>query len=76
VYSFSNTTVISRVGVSWISSTKACANVNAEIPRGTALQSVVSATKQVWNSKLLGKVTTTEVKAFNHNNKNNLTNIK
>ena len=61
VYTFSRSNVVSRVGVSFISSAQACRNVNTEIPKGTVLQSVVSATQAIWNSKLLSKVTTTEV---------------
>ena len=61
VYSFSTSEVVSRVGVSFISSNQACRNVNSEISNGTTLQSVVSSTQDIWNSKLLGKVTTTEV---------------
>ena len=61
VYNFTSPTVNSRVGVSWISSAKACSNVNAEIPAQTQLETVVTATKNIWNSQLLGRVTTTEV---------------
>ena len=61
VYSFSKSSVTSRVGVSFISSAQACRNVNSEITKGTSLAAVRSATKSIWNSKLLGKVTTTEV---------------
>ena len=62
VYNFASTTVNSRVGVSWISSAQACSNVNTEIPANTQLETLVTTTKNVWNSKLLSKVTTTEVR--------------
>ena len=64
VYTFSNTTVLSRVGVSFISSSQACSNVEREIPSGTELQSVVDATKEVWNNNVLSKVTTSEVRGL------------
>jgi putative alpha-1,2-mannosidase len=52
--------VVSRVGVSFISESQACANVNAEIPQGTSLATVRQGTRDAWNSQVLSKVTTTD----------------
>ncbi|KUJ10327.1 glycoside hydrolase family 92 protein [Mollisia scopiformis] len=60
VYTFNATAITSRVGISFISTTQACSNVNAQIPAGILLPSVVADTKQVWNDQVLSKVTTTE----------------
>ncbi|OHF01485.1 glycosyl hydrolase family 92 [Colletotrichum orchidophilum] len=54
------TVVKSRVGVSFISTSQACRNVNAEIPAGTSLSSLRTATREAWTAKVLSKVTTTE----------------
>lgn len=51
--------VTSRVGISWISTQKACKHVQDEIPPGTAFTAVVDATKAEWNTTVLSKVTTT-----------------
>lgn len=50
---------MSRVGISWISTEKACNNVENEIPHGTDLKTVVEDAKTEWNSKVLSKITTT-----------------
>ncbi|RFU77957.1 alpha-1,2-mannosidase family [Trichoderma arundinaceum] len=60
LFTFQQTSVVSRVGVSFISETQACANVNAEIPQGTSLATVRQETRDAWNSQVLKKVTTTE----------------
>ncbi|KAL2000072.1 hypothetical protein VTN02DRAFT_3585 [Thermoascus thermophilus] len=59
VFSFDATQVVSRVGLSWISTEKACSNVEDEIPHGTDLTTVVDDAKAEWNSKVLSKITTT-----------------
>ncbi|KAJ5656119.1 hypothetical protein N7507_008069 [Penicillium longicatenatum] len=59
LFSFNDTEVISRVGISWISTQKACDNVNNEIPKGTSFASVVDDAVSEWNSEVLSKVTTT-----------------
>ncbi|KAJ5587572.1 uncharacterized protein N7459_003337 [Penicillium hispanicum] len=59
LFSFSDSEVISRVGISWISSEQACSNVNREIPRGTSFASVVKDAVSEWNTKVLSKITTT-----------------
>ncbi|OLN97651.1 putative secreted glycosidase-like protein 1 [Colletotrichum chlorophyti] len=60
VFTFDNSTVVSRVGVSFISTEQACSNVNAEIPADRSLFSVRDATREAWNKEVLSKVTTTE----------------
>ncbi|KAL3476068.1 glycosyl hydrolase family 92-domain-containing protein [Aspergillus californicus] len=59
VYSFDDTTVVSRVGISWISSSTACQHVDDEIPAETSLQTIVSDAETEWEDKVFSKVTTT-----------------
>ncbi|KAJ9405916.1 CAZyme family GH92 [Paecilomyces variotii] len=59
LFTFSSPRVVSRVGISWISTAQACQNVQTEIPPGTDLQTVVDDTKADWNTKVLSKITTT-----------------
>jgi putative alpha-1,2-mannosidase len=59
LFSFSDSEVISRVGISWISTEQACGNVNREIPKGTSYASVVDNAVSEWNTKVLSKITTT-----------------
>ncbi|KAH9883753.1 family 92 glycoside hydrolase [Xylariomycetidae sp. FL2044] len=60
VFTFDSTNVTSRVGVSFISSEKACANVDDEIPTGTALETLEENVKKAWTDKVLSKITTTD----------------
>ncbi|KAF2721846.1 glycoside hydrolase family 92 protein [Polychaeton citri CBS 116435] len=60
VFTFNETRVTSRVGVSMVSTEQACNNVASEIPAGTQLGSLVNQSKSLWNNEALGKVTTTE----------------
>ncbi|KAK2013110.1 family 92 glycosyl hydrolase [Colletotrichum eremochloae] len=60
IFSFQDVTVKSRVGVSFISTSQACSNVNAEIPADKSLSSVRLATREAWNTKVLSKVKTSE----------------
>ncbi|KAL8819704.1 MAG: hypothetical protein Q9223_001923 [Gallowayella weberi] len=55
-FSFMDHKFTSRVGVSWISSTKACEFVNSGIPPGTTIVNLASATKDRWNSKVLSTI--------------------
>jgi putative alpha-1,2-mannosidase len=59
LFTFDEPTVLSRVGISWISIEKACRNLDDEIPEGTDFQSVVDETVDVWNDNVLAKITTT-----------------
>ncbi|ROV97357.1 hypothetical protein VMCG_06868 [Cytospora schulzeri] len=68
VYTFDDSTVTSRVGVSFISTEQACQNVNSQIPVGTDLETLKDQTKEAWNEQVLSKVTTTDT--------HNLTNLQ
>ncbi|KAJ5713024.1 glycosyl hydrolase family 92-domain-containing protein [Penicillium malachiteum] len=59
LFSFSDSEVISRVGISWISPEKACNNVKSEIPEDTEFESVVDDAVDEWNTEVLSKITTT-----------------
>ncbi|KAF9894758.1 hypothetical protein FE257_006648 [Aspergillus nanangensis] len=59
LYTFRDTVVTSRVGISWISTEKACSNVQSEIPGGTKFQSVVLDAQSEWDSRVLSTMTTT-----------------
>ncbi|KAL4894735.1 glycosyl hydrolase family 92-domain-containing protein [Aspergillus ambiguus] len=58
LFSFQDAVVTSRVGISWISTAKACQNVADEIPADTDIESVVRDAQSEWESKVLSKVTT------------------
>ncbi|KAJ6444385.1 glycosyl hydrolase, family 92 protein [Purpureocillium lavendulum] len=60
VFTFNQTSVVSRVGVSFISATQACSNVDAEIPATSTLSKVRQDTRDAWNTQVFSKVTTTE----------------
>lgn len=60
VFTFDTEKVVSRVGISFISTDKACSNVASEIPKGIPLQSLVKQAQNNWNQQLFRKVTTTE----------------
>jgi predicted alpha-1,2-mannosidase len=51
-------TVISRVGISYISSAKACENLHNEI-KDTSFDELVTDTQAVWNKEVLSKITLT-----------------
>lgn len=65
IFSFTTTTVTSRVGVSFISSAQACENVNSQIPPGTKLSTLTRDAKNIWNNEVLSKFTTTETNKTN-----------
>lgn len=50
--------MISRVGISWLSTEQACQNLEDEIPQGTEFSQVVNDTKSAWNEQVLSKVIT------------------
>ena len=60
VFAFNQTTVTSRVGISFISTDKACSNVETEIPKSTKLQTLVDQAQENWNQDIFRKITTTE----------------
>jgi putative alpha-1,2-mannosidase len=57
--------VTSRVGISWLSTAKACSNLNDEIPENTQFSQVVNGTISTWNTEVLSKVTTTTTNSTN-----------
>ncbi|EKG15446.1 Six-hairpin glycosidase-like protein [Macrophomina phaseolina MS6] len=60
VFTFNETAVSSRVGVSFISSEKACGFLEDELPSDATLDSLVHDSRETWNSEVFSKVTTTE----------------
>ncbi|KAF2140996.1 glycoside hydrolase family 92 protein [Aplosporella prunicola CBS 121167] len=63
VFTFNETSVSSRVGISFISSAKACAFIDSEIPAATGLDSLVRASQETWNAEVLRKVETSSTNA-------------
>ncbi|KAK8254139.1 alpha-1,2-mannosidase family protein [Phyllosticta capitalensis] len=64
VFSFNDTThVVSRVGISFISSARACEHIDAEMPAGTTLSGLVQAAQEAWTTQVFSKVTTAETNA-------------
>jgi putative alpha-1,2-mannosidase len=59
LFTFEESEIISRVGISWISTEQACDNVDREIPKGTDFTSVVDDTVSEWNEKVFSKIKTT-----------------
>ncbi|KAI1825532.1 glycoside hydrolase family 92 protein [Xylaria intraflava] len=60
VFTFNSTKVTSRVGVSFISTSQACDNVNREIPAATMFPMLELNVKKAWNDQVLSKITTTD----------------
>ncbi|KAJ4286067.1 hypothetical protein N0V90_013414 [Kalmusia sp. IMI 367209] len=56
VFTFNNANITSRVGISFISTTKACQNLDNEIGKTTTLQSLVAKAKGAWNEQILSKI--------------------
>lgn len=65
IFTFKAKNVQSRVGVSFISTEQACHNVNSQIPAGTSLATLRSQTREVWNSQVFSKITTTDTETTN-----------
>lgn len=61
VFTFAEASFTSRVGISFISTSKACQHVDTQIPSGTTLASLVMAAKNNWNTQVLSKIETSEV---------------
>ncbi|KAL4865489.1 hypothetical protein BDV12DRAFT_211057 [Aspergillus spectabilis] len=59
LFSFEDTKVVSRVGISWISSRRACQHVRNEIPAETSLEYVSSDAQTEWEDTVFSKVSTT-----------------
>ena len=60
VFTFNTTRVSSRVGISFISTGKACSNVDTQIPAGTNLSALVSKSQARWAKDVFSKVKTSE----------------
>ncbi|KYG49118.1 glycoside hydrolase family 92 protein [Acidomyces richmondensis BFW] len=60
VFAFDSDSIVSRVGISFLSSSKACENVAAEIPAGTSLKDLESDAKERWNRQVFSRVSTSE----------------
>jgi putative alpha-1,2-mannosidase len=56
VFTFNDANLTSRVGISFISSAKACQNLDDEIQGTTTLQSLKTKAKNAWNSQILSKI--------------------
>jgi predicted alpha-1,2-mannosidase len=56
VFTFAGRNLTSRVGISFISTTKACANLDKEITENTKLETLVQNAKARWNTEILDKV--------------------
>ncbi|KAI9709631.1 MAG: hypothetical protein M1828_002392 [Chrysothrix sp. TS-e1954] len=63
IFSFNDTSVTSRVGVSFISTSKACSFVKDEVPSGSSLESLTARSKSAWNTAVLSKIKTTATNA-------------
>ncbi|KAL4800911.1 glycosyl hydrolase family 92-domain-containing protein [Aspergillus venezuelensis] len=59
LFTFKDTDIISRVGISWISTDRACEHVENEIPAETTFESVVEDAQNEWDSTVFSKVRTT-----------------
>ena len=64
IFKFTETSFTSRVGISFISPARACQHVDTEIPAGTSLLSLANVAKNNWNTQVLSKIETSEVKIF------------
>ncbi|KAK7567492.1 putative alpha-1,2-mannosidase [Phyllosticta citricarpa] len=63
VFSFNESHVVSRVGISFLSSERACSHIDYEIPASTTLSELVQQAQETWTSNVFSKVTTTETNA-------------
>lgn len=60
VFTFNSTSVSSRVGISFVSTTQACSNVDDQIPAGTTIGDLVTRAQDRWATEVFSKVSTTE----------------
>ncbi len=59
-FNSSTTKVVSRVGVSFISTAQACRNVDNQVPVGTTHEALAAQTRATWNDQVLSRITTTD----------------
>ncbi|KAL5117689.1 hypothetical protein ACEQ8H_004437 [Pleosporales sp. CAS-2024a] len=62
-FTFTGQSLKSRVGISFLSTEKACANLDAEITAETGMGTLVDKAKARWNADILGKI---QVSSTNH----------
>ena len=60
IFTFDSRLIRSKVGISFISAQKACDFIQQELSEDAAIDDVVRETKNIWNEKVLSRVTTTE----------------
>ncbi|GAB7363151.1 hypothetical protein MBLNU230_g3436t1 [Neophaeotheca triangularis] len=60
VFTFEDPHVTSRVGISFISTERACGYVQSEMPMSTTLDTLVSRAQDRWNDEVFSKITTNE----------------
>ncbi|KAE9989483.1 hypothetical protein EG327_002639 [Venturia inaequalis] len=60
VFTFKQSSVTSRVAVSWTSTEQACRYLDTEIPSGTEHADLVNAAKTKWNDEVFSKIQTTD----------------
>ncbi|KAF2643371.1 alpha-1,2-mannosidase family protein [Massarina eburnea CBS 473.64] len=56
VFTFGNTSIKSRVGISFLSSSQACQNLDKEIKQDTTLNSLTDKAKETWNAEAFSKI--------------------
>jgi predicted alpha-1,2-mannosidase len=56
VFTFDSTKLTSRVGISFLSSSKACQNLDREITDKTSFHSLVDTAKAKWNTQVFSKI--------------------
>jgi putative alpha-1,2-mannosidase len=62
VFTFNTITVSSRVGISFVSTTQACSNVDNQIPTGTEISDLVTRAQNRWSTEVFSRISTTEKK--------------
>lgn len=67
MFTFDQSLVTSRVGISFISTEQACQNVDSQIPDTMTFETVVQDTVNEWNKEVLDKVSTTSTNTDNLN---------
>lgn len=60
LFTFNDTEVTSRVGVSFLSESQACNNLRQETPKGISIDKLRQQTRSAWNEQVFSKITTTE----------------
>lgn len=65
IFSFDDSQVTSRVGISFISVERACEHLEREIPAGKQLVTLVNDSKAKWNAEVFGKITTSDTNPDN-----------